>query len=318
MGTSFWESPFVLDPRPAAVERHGDVDLHVPTGDGPHPAVVIVHGVPGPPEAPDARDWPLYRGYGALLAERGVLAAIPRLTVTSPDDLYAVAARVAAAAELLRADPRVDAERLGLWFFSGAGLLLGDWLRDPPRWLRGIAATYPLLAPLPGWPPVDARFRPIEALDPPVGTGDAAATPAHPGDATTPGGADSAGTALDGSGVGGTNSHGSDSSGAGIDGSDSGGSDSSGADSGGSGLGAARTDEAVRPTLVLTRAGRERPEVAPTIEAFTAVARRRGIPLHVVDVPNGQHGFDALDHTEESRAAVRTARDALLNLLTAP
>jgi len=261
MGTSFWESPFVLDPRPAAVERHGDVDLHVPTGDGQHPAVVIVHGVPGPPEAPDARDWPLYRGYGALLAERGVLAAIPQLTVASPDDLYAVAARVAAAAELLRADPRVDAERLGLWFFSGAGLLLGDWLRQPPRWLRGLAATYPLLAPLPGWPPVDPRFRPIDALDLPADQ-----------DAAAPSGTASA----DDTGVG------------------------------------------ARPTLVLTRAGRERPEVAPTIEAFTVVARRRGIPLHVVDVPNGQHGFDALDHTEESRAAVRTARDTLLDLLTAP
>ncbi|RNH98682.1 hypothetical protein EEZ25_25160 [Micromonospora aurantiaca] len=254
MGTVFWESPFVLDPPPAAVERHGDVDLHVPAGDGWHPAVVVVHGVPGPPEAPDARDWPLYRGYGALLAEAGVLTAIPRLTLASPDDLYTVAARVAAAAEMLRADPRVDADRLGLWFFSGAGLLLGDWLRDPPAWLRGVAATYPLLAPLPGWPPVDPRFRPIDALDLPAGAG----------------------------------------------------------------VGAARTEGAARPTLVLTRAGRERPEVAPTIEAFTAVAQRRGIPLCVVDVPNGQHGFDALDHTEESRAAVRTARDTLLTLLTAP
>ncbi|MBU8855975.1 MULTISPECIES: hypothetical protein [unclassified Micromonospora] len=262
MGTVFWESPFVLDPPPAAVERHGDVDLHVPAGDGRHPAVVVVHGVPGPPEAPDARDWPLYRGYGALLAEAGVLAAVPRLTVASPDDLYTVAARVAAAAELLRADPRVDADRLGLWFFSGAGLLLGDWLRDPPAWLRGVAATYPLLAPLPGWPPVDPRFRPLDALDLPTG-GEAPQTA-------------------------------------------------------GPGVEAPQTAGAARPTLVLTRAGRERPEVAPTVEAFTVVARRRGIPLRVVDVPNGQHGFDALDHTEESRAAVRTARDTLLALLTAP
>ena len=236
----------------------------MPTGDGRHPAVVVVHGVPGPPEAPDARDWPLYRGYGALLAEAGVLAAIPRLTVASPDDLYTVAARVAATAELLRADPRVDPDRLGLWFFSGAGLLLGDWLRDPPVWLRGVAATYPLLAPLPGWPPVDPRFRPIDALDLPADQ-----------DATT-----ASGTASPDD--------------------------------------AERPEGAARPTLVLTRAGRERPEVAPTIEAFTAVARQRGIPLCVVDVPNGQHGFDALDHTEESRAAVRTARDTLITLLTAP
>lgn len=283
MGTVFWESPFVLDPPPAAVERHGDVDLHVPTGDGRHPAVVVVHGVPGPPEAPDARDWPLYRGYGALLAEAGVLAAIPRLTVASPDDLYGVAARVTAAAELLRADPRVDADRLGLWFFSGAGLLLGDWLREPPAWLRGLAATYPLLAPLPGWPPVDPRFRPVDALDLPADQ-DAAA----PSGTASPDEAGVAPTRRDATSPDGTN------------------------------VDAAQAEGAARPTLVLTRAGRERPEVAPTVEAFTVVARRRGIPLCVVDVPNGQHGFDALDHTEESRAAVRTARDTLLTLLTAP
>ncbi|WP_433493752.1 hypothetical protein ACQP26_20620 [Micromonospora sp. CA-248089] len=278
MGTVFWESPFVLDPPPAAVERHGDVDLHVPTGDDRHPAVVVVHGVPGPPDAPDARDWPLYRGYGALLAEAGVLTAIPRLTVASPDDLYTVAARVAAAAELLRADPRVDPDRLGLWFFSGAGLLLGDWLRDPPAWLRGVAATYPLLAPLPGWPPVDPRFRPVDALDQPAAPSGTASPDSPVVDAPRPEAASSESVDVD----------------------------------------AAHAEGAARPTLVLTRAGRERPEVAPTVEAFTVVARRRGIPLCVVDVPNGQHGFDALDHTEESRAAVRTARDTLIALLTAP
>ncbi|MEU1809896.1 hypothetical protein [Micromonospora aurantiaca (nom. illeg.)] len=35
----------------------------------------------------------------------------------------------------------------------------------------------------------------------------------------------------------------------------------------------------------------------------------------MVDVPNGQHGFDALDHTEKSRAAVRAPRSPPL---TAP
>ncbi|MFG1676017.1 hypothetical protein [Micromonospora sp. NPDC049282] len=243
MRNSFWETQFVLDPPPAPVERHGDVDLHLPAGDGRHPAVVVVHGVPGPPDAPDARDWPLYRGYGALLAERGVVAAIPRLSVASPDDLTVVATRIAGTADLLRADPRVDPGRLALWFFSGAGLLLGDWLRDPPGWLRGLAATYPLLAPLAEWPPIDPRFHPLDAL--------------------AAGGVDP-------------------------------------------------------PPLVLTRAGRDRPEVAAGVTAFTAAAPRHGLPLHVVDVPNGQHGFDALDHSEESRAAVRAARDALLDLLTAP
>ncbi|MFI7215193.1 hypothetical protein ACIBP4_20120 [Micromonospora maritima] len=265
MGNSFWETQFVLDPPTAPIERHGDVDLHLPAGDGRHPGVVVVHGVPGPPQAPDARDWPLYRGYGALLAERGVVVAIPRLSVAGPDDLPTVATRVADAADLLRADPRVDPDRLALWFFSGAGLLLGDWLRDPPRWLRGLAATYPLLAPLPDWPPIDSRFHPLDALTP--------STSPNPGTAPS---TDTTGPADAARVVGGAS------------------------------------------TLVLTRVGRDRPEVASAIGAFTAVAERQGMPVRVVDVPNGRHGFDALDHTDESRAAVRTARDTLLGLLTAP
>ena len=64
-------------------------------------------------------------------------------------------------AEMARADPRVDADRVAIWFFSGGGLLLADWLRRPPGWLRGVAASYPPLAPLPGWE-VDTRFRPVE------------------------------------------------------------------------------------------------------------------------------------------------------------
>ncbi|ATO17429.1 hypothetical protein CO540_29320 [Micromonospora sp. WMMA2032] len=270
MGNSFWETQFILDPPAAPVERHGDVDLHLPAGDGPHPGVVVVHGVPGPPEAPDARDWPLYRGYGALLADRGAVVAIPRLAVASPDDLTTVATRVVDAAALLRADPRVDSDRLAVWFFSGAGLLLGDWLRDPPRWLRGLAATYPLLAPLPEWPPIDRRFHPLDALTPPTPTPPAA-------DAIGPAGA-----------------------------------------VGAAGTGSAGVVSAAgaSPTLVLTRVGRDRPEVASTVAAFTAAAERQGWPMRVVDVPNGRHGFDALDHTEESRTAVRSARDALLDLLT--
>ncbi|WP_406071418.1 hypothetical protein [Micromonospora sp. NBC_01638] len=65
--------------------------------------------------------------------------------------------------EQVRADPRVDAERVVLWFFSGGGLFAADWLRSAPPWLRGIALAYPLLLPFPGWE-VDTRFLPVEAL----------------------------------------------------------------------------------------------------------------------------------------------------------
>jgi dienelactone hydrolase len=75
---------------------------------------------------------------------------------------------VEAAVDRLRRDPRVDGDRLALWFFSGGGLLAADWLREPPAWLRVLALSYPLVAPLPGWP-VEERFAPIEAA---TGAGD--------------------------------------------------------------------------------------------------------------------------------------------------
>jgi hypothetical protein len=65
--------------------------------------------------------------------------------------------------EVVRADPPVDADRLTIWFFSGGGLLLADWLRRSPSWLRCVAATYSVLAARPGQA-VDPRFRPVEAV----------------------------------------------------------------------------------------------------------------------------------------------------------
>jgi dienelactone hydrolase len=138
---------------------------------------------------------------------------------------------------MARADRRVDPDRVAIWFFSGGGLLLADWLRTPPGWLRCVATTYPVLAPLPGWE-VDPRFRPAQTV----------------------------------------------------------------ASAGGL-------------PIVLTRAGRERPEIAATVEAFTTAADRCGAKLEVIDVPNGRHGFDMLDDTEESREAVRRALNAVLAIV---
>src|ERR1022692_231589 len=73
-------------------------------------------------------------------------APLRRCCLHSAGDFETAAADVAAAVEQARADPRVDPGRLALWFFSGGGLLLADWLRDPPGWLRCVAATYPVLA----------------------------------------------------------------------------------------------------------------------------------------------------------------------------
>ncbi|MFF5173880.1 alpha/beta hydrolase [Micromonospora sp. NPDC000089] len=238
--TSPMAKPFVLSPPAAPVERHGSVDLHLPAGDGPFPAVVVLHGAPLPPGTPDCRDMPVFRGYGALLAEQGVVAGVVNYRVEDIAQLPATADGIAAMVEQVRADPRVDGDRVALWFFSGGGLFTGDWLRDPPPWLRAIALTYPLLVPFPEWGVEDKRFLPVEALG---GTG--------------------------------------------------------------------------RVPVVLTRAGQDMPLVLASIEAFLTAAERVDWPVQVLEVPDGGHSFDLLLPTEESRQAIRTARDAVVALLRA-
>jgi dienelactone hydrolase len=129
----------------------------------------------------------------------------------------------------------VDAQRIALWFFSGGGLLAADWLAAPPPWLRCVAATYPVMAPLPGWGEVAARFRPAEAV---------AAAGQLP--------------------------------------------------------------------VVLTRVGRERAEIAATVAEFLAAARSARAAVEVIDVPDGHHGFETIDHTEPARQAVRSAVRSVL------
>jgi acetyl esterase/lipase len=227
--------PFVVPIEPRAVERHGTIDLYLPEASQPRPAVVFVHGGPIPAELrPTPRDWPVYRGYGSIAAARGVVGVTVDHRLHDPASYPLAATDVAAAVDVVRAHPRVDADRVAVWFFSGGGLLSADWLRTPPEWLRCVAATYPVLAVRPGRG-VDPRFQPIEAV--------AAA-------GTLP--------------------------------------------------------------IVLTRVGRERPQIAAGVDAFVSAARACKARLEIVDVPDGQHGFDMLDHNDGSRRAVEQALDSVL------
>jgi acetyl esterase/lipase len=225
--------PFVLAIEPPAVERHGLVDFYLPQAQGPQPAIVFVHGGPLPEQVrPTPRDWPIYQGYGATAAARGVVGVtVDHGPHMMPDPFAKAPAIIADAVEAARADERVDGDRIALWFFSGGGLLMADWLRDPPPWLRCIAASYPLLGPLPGWPD-DPRLRIVEAA---AGAGSL--------------------------------------------------------------------------PIVLTRVGLEKPAITATVEAFIAAAPKG---LEVIDVPDGHHGFDYLDHTDQSRDAVAKAFDSVL------
>lgn len=190
---SSYGRPFLLDAPERPRVRNGRVDLHLPetgtgmgteaeTGQGeradegegagergggargPWPAVLFVHGGPVPADlVPAPRDSPFYLGYARYTASLGAVGAVVEHRLHGITDYARAADDVAEAVELLRADPRVDAGRIALWIFSGAGLLAADWLAAPPPWLRCVALTYPILAPLPGWG-VDPRFGPVGAL----------------------------------------------------------------------------------------------------------------------------------------------------------
>lgn len=157
--------PFLLDVPPCTRERTDTLDLYLPEADGPVPAVVFVHGGPVPAGVlPTPRDWPAFAGYGRALADGGVAAVMFDHRLHDVADYGRAADDLAAAVELVRADPRVDPDRVALWFFSGGGLLAADWLAAPPPWLRCLAATYPVLAALPGWGSTGRPFRPAEEL----------------------------------------------------------------------------------------------------------------------------------------------------------
>jgi dienelactone hydrolase len=164
--------PFVLAPSAREAERKGNVDTYVPDGGGPFPIVVVMHGVPLPPGLePEPREWPLYRGYGRLLADEGMLTAVATCQVPitpGPEGLvldYATAAaEIAAAVTAVQADPRADPDRVVLWFFSGGAMLSAAWLQDAPPWLRGIALSYPVVTPLPGMVSGPGLAAPAEAV----------------------------------------------------------------------------------------------------------------------------------------------------------
>ncbi len=177
----------------------------------------------------------MYAGYGSLVARGGAVGVMFDHPFHDGPDLVRSAERLTGVVDTVRQDPRIDPDRIALWFFSGGGLLSADSLRDPPPWLRCLAATYPVLGVPDEWG-IDARFRPIEAV-------------------------------------------------------------ASGAFTG---------------PMVLTRVGLERPWVAAYVAGFLTAAHAAGLRPDIIDVPGGQHGFDHLDDTDESRQAISDAVSAVL------
>jgi dienelactone hydrolase len=144
------ELDFVLTPDTSGIEvrRRAEYDLYTrPLAGARIPLVVFVHGpVRGAGVRP--RDWPVYRGYGSLAANAGIAGAVVDLDYIHVEALDAPIAQLGELLGVARAESAVDPEHVAIWAFSGGGRLVGHWLEDPPRWLKGIALTYPVVPTL--------------------------------------------------------------------------------------------------------------------------------------------------------------------------
>ncbi|GAB3301990.1 alpha/beta hydrolase [Parasphingorhabdus pacifica] len=154
-------TPFFADVEAASRVRDGMIDVHTSprAGEGRKPAVVFVHGGPvSEDQQPTPRDWEGFVGYGALAAASGLVGITFNHRLYSDSHYPQAAEDLAATIEQTRALDSVDPDRIGLWFFSGGGVLAAEWLVKRPEWLRCVAFTYPVLAPPPGWPGDGPRF----------------------------------------------------------------------------------------------------------------------------------------------------------------
>ena len=148
----------VIVRRDLTYRRVGETDLkmdvYLPPGLGAaerRPAVVLVHGGALPANLlTEPKEWGQLRSLGELLAASGFVAVtfnhrfFGMKTLPDPEsDLFALLDRIRGGAD----DLRIDRDRIGLWVFSGSGLLLARPMRESPPFVRALVSYYALLDP---------------------------------------------------------------------------------------------------------------------------------------------------------------------------
>jgi dienelactone hydrolase len=125
-------------------------DLYSPvSADKPAAAVVLIHGGPVPSNLlTTPKDWGLFHSFGRLIGASGLAAVTFNHRFFGLDkildaqaDIRDLIAHVQSNAGTLG----VDAGRLCLWFFSGGGVFLADFLRETPDNVQCVVAYYAVL-----------------------------------------------------------------------------------------------------------------------------------------------------------------------------
>jgi acetyl esterase/lipase len=123
------------------------MDAYLPAERGTYPGVLLVNGDAAENVIATAKDWGVYRSYGAHLSARG-LVGLPfnHRSTQSGAGRSGVEAEVSGAFDYVRehaADIGLDPQRIGVWVFSAAGAFaLARLLRERPRYLRAVAGFY--------------------------------------------------------------------------------------------------------------------------------------------------------------------------------
>jgi dienelactone hydrolase len=135
----------VTEPQPATITG----DLYTPSGKGPYPAVVLLHGCGGvSPNVPAWAQWLQSEGYAALVVNSFQGRGLRNLCADSRPLMPAVrASDVYAAAAKLTSMGVVDGDRIAAMGFShGGGTVLTAWRtqsKHPDVKLRALIAFYP-------------------------------------------------------------------------------------------------------------------------------------------------------------------------------
>jgi hypothetical protein len=131
-----------------------EADLYLPPGTAPGsrlPAILFVLGDADPERLRRAKDWTFMQSYGRLATASGFagitynhrspenFASLPDVRADIDDLINFVRTNAAAL--------NVNADKLGLWFFSGSGPHLESGMGTNVSCVRCIVAYYPLLSP---------------------------------------------------------------------------------------------------------------------------------------------------------------------------
>jgi len=165
--THFYEWPLLMDgPPDTGVERRTRLHYSTDGADGPwlditlpadappsdgYPLILFLHGGPVSPgdNQPWPGDWRVFQDYGRAAASLGCAGVVINHRYLSYGHLPLAIGDILEALSFLRAEAGVqalDMNRVVLWVFSGAGMLLRPFLEEENAHpLRGLVAFYPML-----------------------------------------------------------------------------------------------------------------------------------------------------------------------------